>query len=202
MSEAPQGDITELLAAWSRGDQEALARLTPVVYRELHRVAQRHMRHEQPGHTLQATALVNEAYLKLVDCNRVRWQNRTHFFAVASQLMRRILVDYARNRGTRKRGSGVREVTLGEAAEVGTSIAPDLVALDDALESLTRIDPRKANVVELRFFGGLSLEETAEVLGVSVDTVGRDWNTAKAWLLRELQRGAKAGTAGRSRPVS
>jgi RNA polymerase sigma factor (TIGR02999 family) len=195
MSEAPQDDITELLAAWSRGDPDALARLTPIVYRELHRVAQRHMKHEQPGHTLQPTALVNEAYLKLVDCNRVRWQNRTHFFAVASQLMRRILVDFARNRGTWKRGSGMREVSLADAAEVGASVAPDLVALDDALESLAKIDPRKANVVELRFFGGLSLEETAEVLGVSVDTIGRDWNTAKAWLLRELLRNTKAGNA-------
>jgi RNA polymerase sigma factor (TIGR02999 family) len=195
MSEAPQGDITELLVAWSNGDQEALARLTPVVYRELHRVAQRHMRHEQSGHTLQATALVNEAYLKLVDCSRVRWQNRTHFFAVSAQIMRRILVDFARKRGARRRGSGMREVSLSEAAEIGAARDPDLVALDEALGSLAKIDPRKANVVELRFFGGLSLEETAEVLAVSVDTIGRDWNTAKAWLLRELQRCSKAGNA-------
>jgi RNA polymerase sigma factor (TIGR02999 family) len=146
------------------------------------------MRREHAGHTLQTTALVNEAYIKLVDSSRVRWQNRAHFFAMAAQLMRRILVDFARKRRYQKRGGDWRQVTLAEGLDVSTNLDFDLVALDDALQGLGKLDPRKARVVELRFFGGLSLEETAEALQVSTDTIGRDWRAAKAWLTRELKR--------------
>jgi RNA polymerase sigma factor (TIGR02999 family) len=185
--QSPQ-DVTELLMAWGRGDEDALSRLTPLVYDELHRLAAAHMRREQAGHTLQTTALVNEAYIKLVDSNRVRWQNRAHFFAMAAQLMRRILVDFARKRRYQKRGGDWRQVTLAEGLGVSTNLDSDLVALDDALQELGKLDPRKARVVELRFFAGLSLDETAEALQVSTDTVGRDWRAAKAWLMRELKR--------------
>jgi len=188
MSDETGHGVTQLLLAWGEGDQDALAQLTTLVYAELHRLAKRYMGHERPGHTLQTTALVNEAYLRLVDSSCVRWQNRAHFFAVAAQLMRRILVDFARNRKYQKRGGNLNRVTLDDALGLASEPGADIVALDDALQELAKIDPRKAKVVELRFFGGLSVEETAEVLAVSADTVGRYWNTAKAWLRRELQR--------------
>ncbi|HVP48950.1 MAG TPA: sigma-70 family RNA polymerase sigma factor [Bryobacteraceae bacterium] len=180
-----QGDVSELLRAWSDGDQSALERLTPIVYDELHRLASRYMKRERSGHSLQTTALVNEAYMRLVNYKRTQWQNRAHFFAVSAQLMRRILVEYAR-RHNLKRGGGVQHVSLEEAAVVGGGRAMDLVALDDAMNALARLDARKAQVVEMRFFGGLSVEETAEVLKVSPVTAMRDWSTAKAWLYREL----------------
>jgi RNA polymerase sigma factor (TIGR02999 family) len=180
-------NVTQLLAAWSRGDHAALEALTPLVHDELHRVAARYMASERPGHVLQATALVNEAYLRLVDWKDVRWQNRAHFFAMAAQIMRRVLVDAARTRRRAKRGHGQLHVSLSEAAQVpSTTDSFDLVALDDALKSLEALDPRQSRVVELRFFGGLSLEETAHVLDVSVGTVRRDWSLARAWLYREL----------------
>jgi len=190
--EAAAGDISGLLRAWSDGDQSALDRLTPIVYDELHRLARRYMKHERPGHSLQTSALVNEAYLRLVDYERMEWQNRAHFFAVSAQLMRRILVDHAR-RHNLKRGGGVEHVALEEAAVVGGGQGPDLVALDDAMNTLARIDPRKVQVVEMRFFGGLSVEETAEVLKVSTITVKRDWRAARAWLYRELTGGTTDG---------
>ncbi len=183
----PGVEVSQLLRAWSDGDQSALDRLTPIVYQELHRLARWHMRGERPGHSLQATALVNEAYMRLADYKHMGWQNRAHFFAVSAQVMRRILVDYAR-RHNLKRGGGVQRVSLDEAAIVGGDRPADLVALDDALKTLARLDPRKAQVVELRFFGGLSVPETAEVLKLSAVTVMRDWNTAKAWLYRELTK--------------
>jgi RNA polymerase sigma-70 factor (ECF subfamily) len=185
-------DISKLLRAWSGGDQRALERLTPVVYDELHRLARRYMKHERPGHSLQTTALVNEAYVRLVDYKRMQWQDRAHFFAVSAQVMRRILVEHAR-RHNLKRGGDVQRVSLEEAAVVGGDRAADLVALDDAMNGLARIDRRKAQVVEMRFFGGLSVEETAEVLKVSSVTVKRDWSTAKLWLYRELAGGAADG---------
>jgi RNA polymerase sigma-70 factor (ECF subfamily) len=178
-------DISTLLRAWSDGDQSALERLTPIVYHELHRLARRYMKLERPGHSLQATALVNEAYMRLVDYERMHWQNRAHFFAVSAQLMRRILVERAR-RHNLKRGGGLPHVSLEEAAVVGDDQGTDMVALDDAMNALSRIDPRKVQVVEMRFFGGLSVEETAEVLKVSTVTVKRDWRAARAWLYREL----------------
>jgi len=178
-------DISALLRAWSGGDQSALARLTPIVYDELHRLARRYLKRERPGHSLQATALVNEAYIRLVDQERMQWHNRAQFFAISAQLMRRILVDHARRRNL-KRGGGVLHVSLEEAAVVGGDQGADLVALDDAMNALARLDPRKVQVVEMRFFGGLSVEETAEVLKVSPVTVMRDWSTARAWLYREL----------------
>jgi RNA polymerase sigma factor (TIGR02999 family) len=184
------GDVSTLLRAWSGGDEGALAKLTPIVYAELHRLAQRYLKGERPGHSLQATALVNEAYTRLVDYKRMQWQNRAHFFAVSAQLMRRILVEHAR-RHNQKRGRDVEHISLDEAAAVGSGRAADLVALDDALNALARLDARKVQVVEMRFFGGLSVEETAAVLNVSLITVLRDWNTAKAWLYRELSGGRR-----------
>jgi RNA polymerase sigma factor (TIGR02999 family) len=178
-------NVTELLRAWSGGDQTALERLTPIVYEELHRLARHYMKGERSGHSLQATALVHEAYLRLVDYEHMQWQSRAHFFAVSAQLMRRILVEHAR-RHNLKRGGGVQHVPLEEAATVGGDRPTDLVALDDAMNVLARLDPRKVQVVEMRFFGGLSVEETAEVLKVSSVTVMRDWSSAKAWLYREL----------------
>ena len=179
------GEVSGLLRAWCAGDQEALEKLTPIVYDELRRLARRYMNRERAGHSLQTTALVNEAYLRLVDYNRMRWQNRAHFFAVSAQLMRRILVDHAR-RHNLKRGKGVPHVSVENAAVISAAPAEGLVALDDALKTLALTDPRKAQVVELRFFAGLSVEETAEVLKVSCITVMRDWSTAKAWLYREI----------------
>ena len=177
--------ISQLLRAWSAGDKLALGELTPIVYAELRRLAHRYMRRERAGHSLQTTALVNEAYMRLVDYKRMQWQDRAHFFAVSSQLMRRILVDNARRHNV-KRGGGVRHVPLDEAAFVSRDPGVDLVALDDALTALARVDPRKAQVVEMRFFGGLSVEETAAVVQVSPVTVRRDWSSAKIWLYREL----------------
>jgi RNA polymerase sigma-70 factor (ECF subfamily) len=178
-------DVSGLLQAWSQGDREALKKLTPIVYEELHRLARHYMRGERSGNSLQTTALVNEAYIRLTDYKRMRWENRAHFFAVSAQLMRRILVDHAR-RHNLKRGGGLQHVLLEDTAVVGGERNDDLVALDDALQALSRIDSRKAQVVELRFFGGLSVEETAEVLRVSAVTVMRDWGTARAWLYREM----------------
>ncbi len=177
-------DVSELLRAWSDGDQRALDGLTPIVYAELRRLAHRYMKQERAQQSLQTTGLVNEAYIRLVDCKRMQWQNRAHFFAVSAQLMRRILVDRAR-RLNLKRGRGILHVQLDEAAVVNERPG-SIVALDDALTALSKLDPRKARVVELRFFGGLSVEETAEVLKVSPVTVRRDWSSAKIWLYREL----------------
>jgi RNA polymerase sigma-70 factor (ECF subfamily) len=195
-NEPAVGDVSTLLHAWSGGDRDALERLTPIVYEELHRLARHYMKHERPGHSLQTTALVNEAYMRLVDYKRMQWQDRAHFFAVSAQLMRRILVERARRRNL-KRGGGVLHVSLEEAAIVGMDAggnrARDLVALDDAMNALARHDPRKVQVVEMRFFGGLSVEETAEVLKVSSVTVRRDLRTAKAWLYRELTGGTDDG---------
>jgi len=180
--------VTQLLLDWRNGDQTALDRLMPLVYEELRRIAGHYMRNERQGHTLQTSALVNEAYLRLVDHENIAWQNRAHFFGLAAQAMRRILVDYARRRNYQKRGGAARQVSLGEAAMVTDEDAAEMIALDDALEELAKIDERKCRVVELRYFGGLSVEETAEALGVSIQTVGRDWSTAKAWLLREMSK--------------
>ena len=189
---ATKDQVGELLRAWSDGDTSALERLTPIVYDELHRLARRYMRGERPGHSLQTTALVNEAYVRLVDYERMQWQNRAHFFAVSAQLMRRILVEHAR-RHNLKRGGGVPHVSLDDAALVGGHRAADMVALDDAMNALAQLDPRKAQVVEMRFFGGLSVEETADVLNVSAATVMRDWGSARAWLYRELAGGTPDG---------
>jgi RNA polymerase sigma-70 factor (ECF subfamily) len=186
------GDVSTLLRAWSEGDQGALDKLAPIVYEELHRLARYYMGRERTGHSLQATALVNEAYLRLVDYKRMRWENRAHFFAVSAQLMRRILVDHAR-RHNLKRGGGVQHVALEDTAVIGGDQDENLVALDAAMQALARIDSRKAQVVELRFFGGLTVEETAEVLKVSPVTVMRDWSTARAWLYREMSGGARDG---------
>ena len=186
MADKSTEGVTQLLIAWSEGNQAALDRLAPLVHQELHRLARRCMSRERPGHTLQTTALVNEAYLRLVDQKQVRWQNRTHFFAIAAQLMRRILVDYARRRRYQKRGGGALQVSLAEAESLPHERATDLVALDEALDRLAEIDPRKCQVVELRFFGGLNIEETAEVLKVSPTTVEREWVMAKAWLHRAV----------------
>jgi RNA polymerase sigma factor (TIGR02999 family) len=179
--------VTELLLAWSLGEERALEKLTPVVYEELRRLAHRYMGGERVAHTLQTTALVNEAYLRLIDGKQVSWQNRAHFFAVSAQLMRRILVDGARSRKAQKRGARPQQVTLHEALLVTRQHGEDLVALDEALKAMAKVDPRKSQVVEMRFFGGLSVEETAEVLKVSPDTVLRDWRLAKLWLVRELR---------------
>jgi len=186
----PSGhEVTRLLKAWSAGDERALEKLTPLVYRQLHQIAQRYMGGERSGHILQTTALVNEAYLRLVDCVEVNWQDRAHFFAISANLMRRILVDFARSRGYLKRGGAIPHVSLEEAPSVCDEPDVNLVALDDALKALAAVDERKSKVVELRFFGGLSVEETAEVLRISGDTVIRDWRLAKIWLLHELSRG-------------
>jgi RNA polymerase sigma-70 factor (ECF subfamily) len=183
-----QKEMTRLLAAWSGGDQAALDELLPLVEEELRRLAHRYMSRERPDHTLQTTALVNEAYLKLVDQRRVRWQNRTHFFAIAAQIMRRILIDHARTRRYAKRGGGAHKLPLEEVGALTDERAAELVALDEALKGLAEIDERKSRIVELRFFGGLSVEETASVVGVSPDTVTLEWRRARAWLHRELQR--------------
>ena len=182
---APPENVTQLLAAWSGGDRSALEALTPLVHNELHRLARGYMAGERPGHILQATALVNEAYMRLVDYKRMQWQNRAHFMAAAAQAMRRILVDHARRRNA-KRGANAEHVSLDAEAVICADRSDDFGALDDALNALTARAPRKAKVVELRFFGGLSVEETAEVLRVSPITVMREWKSAKAWLYREL----------------
>jgi len=185
MTPSPKS-ITQLLIEWRDGDEKALDRLMPLVYDELNRLAHRYMRRERPGHSFQTNDLVNEAYLRLVDHKGMRWQNRSHFYAVAAQAMRRILVDRARSRGSVKRGGRVELVGLEHADEVPEKQAADLVALDAALTDLAVIDQRKAKIVEMRYFGGMSVEETAEALDVSAVTVMRDWSTAKAWLLRSL----------------
>lgn len=182
------GEITKLLVAWSEGDERALEALTPLVHDELHRLARRYMRGERPDHVLQTTALINEAYLKLIDWKNVRWQNRAHFFGVAAQMMRRILVDHARSRNYAKRGGGARVISLDETAIVSPERSPEVLELDDALKSLEQCDTRMSRIVELRFFGGLNVEETAEVINVSPRTVMRDWSLARAWLYRELSR--------------
>jgi RNA polymerase sigma factor (TIGR02999 family) len=188
MSQAPANEITRLLAAWSDGDASAFERLLPHVYEELHRQARRYMNGERPDHTLQTTALVNEVYLRLVTWKDVRWQNRAHFFAVSAQMMRRILVDFARDKQYLKRGGGAVRVSLSDAAAFVEERATDLVALDEVLTALAKTDARKAQVVEMRFFGGLSNAEVAAVLQVSEETVMRDWRLAKVWLLRQLAR--------------
>lgn len=182
-------EVTRLLKAWTAGDGQALEKLTPLVYEQLHRVAKHCMAGQASGHILQTSALVNEVYLQLVDCGQMNWQDRAHFFAMSAQLMRRILIDFARARGSQKRGGGVRPLSLDEAPSVCEEPDPNLLALDDALKALAAVDGRKSKVVELRFFGGLSIKETAEVLRVSVETVTRDWKLAKLWLLRELSEG-------------
>jgi RNA polymerase sigma factor (TIGR02999 family) len=183
-------DATALLLAWGNGDQAALNELIPLVHQELRRLAHGYMAAERTGHTLQTTALINEAYLRLVECRKVRWQDRAHFLAVSANLMRRILVDFARSRRYQKRGGGARTVTLNEALDFSPR-SPDLVAIDDALLALAEIDPRRSRVVELKFFGGLNVDEIAEVLEVSPQTVLRDWRLAKSWLARELKRGKR-----------
>ncbi len=193
-------DVSTLLRAWKEGDRSALEKLTPIVYDELHRLARLYMNRERSGHSLQTTALVNEAYIRLVKYERMQWQNRAHFFAVSAQLMRRILVEFAR-RHNLKRGGGVQHIALDEGAVVGDDQHANLVALDDAMNQLASMDARKVQVVELKFFGGLSVEETAEVLKISTVTVKRDWRAAKAWLYRELSGKAIDGlrTLERSR---
>ena len=185
MPDSPK-EITQLLVAWGDGDETALAELTPLVYQQLHRLAHHYLSHERPGHTLQTSALVNEAYVRLIDWKNVQWQNRAHFFGVSAQLMRRILVDFARSRRYEKRGGGNVTLALDEVVLITGEKSADLVALDEALVSLAKLDARQSRVVELRFFGGLSVEETAEVLKVSEGTVRRDWSLARAWLRREM----------------
>jgi RNA polymerase sigma factor (TIGR02999 family) len=194
MDAPPSHEVTGLLQAWSAGDEEALQKLTPLVYRELHRAARHYMAGERTGHTLQATALINEVYLRLVDARRMDWQNRAHFFGICAQLMRRILTDFGRSRRYQKRGGGDTPLPLDESLVVGSQPDSDLVALDDALKRLTLIDERKGRVVELRFFGGLDVKETAEVLKVSKETVMRDWKLAKVWLLRDLSGAKRHGS--------
>jgi len=182
-------NVTQMLHDWSDGDREAFDKLVPIVYEELRRQAVRYLRRERPGHTLQTTALIHEAYIRLIDQTNVRWQNRAHFFGIAAQLMRRILVDHARSRQAAKRGGSDIKVPLEEAIIASEGREVDLVALDEALERLAAIDPQQSRVVELKFFSGLSVEETAEVLGISPRTVKRDWNVAKGWLRREISEG-------------
>jgi RNA polymerase sigma-70 factor (ECF subfamily) len=185
MTSGPKA-ITQLLEAWREGDEAARDELMTVVYQELHRLAHHYMKHELPGHTLQTSALVNEAYMRLIDQNNVQWQNRAHFYGIAAQMMRRILVDYARSRRYAKRGGGIRDLSLEEALIMSQERNEEVVALDEALERLAEFDPRKSKIVEFRFFAGLNIEETAEVLDVSPGTVMRDWTLAKAWLRREI----------------
>ena len=190
MSDTPTPDgVTQLLVEWQNGNQQALDSLIPLVYQELRAIAGRYLSHESPGHTLQSTALVHEAYFKLIGQRRVRWQNRAHFCGIAAQMMRRILIDHARHQVRDKRGGGAPKLSLDEAvatAEMETDV--DLLALDEALTSLALIDPRGARIIELRFFSGLTLDETAEVVGVSAGTVKRDWSAARAWLYREMRQ--------------
>jgi RNA polymerase sigma-70 factor, ECF subfamily len=190
MARCSMAEITQLLQAWGDGNERALDQLMPIVYEELRRAARRYMVHQPPDHTLQTTALVNEVYLRLVNFREVSWQDRAHFFAVCAKLMRRILIDLARSRQYQKRAGGARRVVWDEALAVSREAPPDLLAVDDALKALAAVDPRKSQVVELRFFGGLSVKETGEVLKVSEETVQRDWRLAKLWLLHEL-RGEK-----------
>lgn len=188
MADGPSDNVTLLLVRWNDGDEAALEQLVPIVHEELRRLARRQMARERPGHTLQPTALVNEAYLRLVNLTQMRWQNRAHFLAMAARLMRRVLVDFARSRGYQKRGGGAMPVSFSQALDVAETVSTDVVALNDALEALAVVDERTSRVVELRFFGGLSVEETADVLDVSRETVKRDWKVAKMWLLRYLRK--------------
>jgi RNA polymerase sigma factor (TIGR02999 family) len=188
MNPDPPPEITGLLKAWAEGDNAALERLTPLVYDELRRIARRYMAKERAGNSMQATALVNEAFLRLVEIDKVRWQDRAHFFAVSAQMMRRILVDAARARASEKRGGAVVKVDLNESIDAMPDRGRELVALDEALNALAQLDPRKAKVVEMRFFGGLSVDETAEVLKISGQSVMRDWKLARVWLMREMGR--------------
>ena len=190
---SPSHNITELLRAWGDGDQSALEQLTPLVYEKLHNLARRQMLREKEGHTLQATALIHEVYLRLVEFQSVRWQDRAHFFAVCARLMRRILVDFARSRDALKRGGESKKLTLEEGMIASSDAPTQLLALEEALNKLGKVDPRKGSVVELRFFGGLTVKETAEVLKLSPDTVMRDWSMARGWLLREIERGQQDG---------
>jgi RNA polymerase sigma factor (TIGR02999 family) len=187
-------DVTRLLLAWSAGDPQALEKLTPLVYKDLHRAARRHMARERASHTLQTTALINEVYLRLVDFREMSWQNRAHFFALCARLMRRILTDFARSRRSLKRGADASPISFDENLFVSQEPPADLVALDEALNGLAVVDARKGQVVELRFFGGLSVKETAEVLNISEETVKRDWRLAKLWLMRELSAEQRDGT--------
>lgn len=187
-------EVTSLLQAWGQGDDDALQRLVPMVYDQLRVAARRYMARERAGHTLETTALIHETYLRLVDVRQVKWQNRAHFLAICAQLMRRILIEFARSRGYKKRGGGAVRVNFDEALVVGKQPDFNLVALDDALNRLAQVDERKSKVVELRFFGGLDVKETAEVMNVSADTVMRDWKLAKVWLLRELTGGRRRET--------
>jgi len=197
---APPEQFTELLLAWRQGDQDACDALAPLIYQELRRIAHHHMRGEQPDHTLQTTALANEAWIRLIDLDRVQWQDRAHFFAMASRMMRRILVDAARARRSRKRGGGAVHVSIDSAMQLGIREATDIVAMDEALTALEQLDGRKCQVVELRFFGGLSVEETAEALNVSTATVAREWTFARTWLKRELTpRSRPTGRSARKR---
>ena len=189
---AASHEVTQLLMAWNDGDQSALERLIPLVHAELHRIARRYMRNERAGHTLQTSALINEAYLRLIDAQQVHWQNRAHFFGIAAQLMRRVLVDFARSRGYKKRGGGALQVSLDETMVITKERGEDLVALDEALSALSELDERKGRVVEMRFFGGLSEKEIAEALAVSPETVRRDWRLAKSWLRRRLSETTNA----------
>jgi RNA polymerase sigma factor (TIGR02999 family) len=186
MDSSTPHSVTQLLIDWSNGDQAARDQLMSVVYEELHRLARRYMQRESPGHTLQTSALVNEAFIRLVDQRNVHWQNRAHFYGIAAQMMRRILVDYARGRNYAKRGGGVHAITLDDGLVVSAERSAEVVAVHEALEELAKFDVRKGQIVELRFFGGLSIEETAEVLGVSPGTVMRDWTLSKAWLRRQM----------------
>jgi RNA polymerase sigma-70 factor, ECF subfamily len=186
---SPPSDITELLICWNNGDPTALEKLMPRVEKELHRLAHYYMRREHTGHTLQTTALINETFLRLVDQNRVQWQNRAHFFGIAAQIMRRVLLNYARDSHRLKRGGKAVQVSLSDVAIMSDDKSAELIALDEALEKLAAVDERKSRVVELRYFGGMSVEETAEVLGISAITVNRDWKMARAWLSREIRNG-------------
>ena len=198
MESPPSQGVTQLLVAWGHGEQAALEKLVPLVNAELKRLAHRHMNREHPGHTLQSTALVDEVYLRLIDVKQVRWQDRAHFFAMSSRLMRRILVDFARARRYAKRGGGAQKVTFDEALMPAPKRGQDLLLLGDALNALAKVDERKSRVVELRFFGGLSVEETSEVLKVSQETVHRDWKLAKAWLAREMGKAESCEPGKRS----
>ena len=193
MTAVSSSEVTGLLQAWGRGEEEALQKLMPLVYDQLKAAARRYMVRERAGHTLQTTALIHETYLRLIDVRRVKWQNRAHFFAICAQLMRRILIDFARSRRYQKRGGAARQVNFDEAMRVTAEPDLDLLALDEALNRLAEVDARKSKVVELRFFGGLGVKETAEVMKVSPDTVMRDWKLAKVWLLRDLSGGARHG---------
>jgi RNA polymerase sigma-70 factor (ECF subfamily) len=188
MTEAQTHQVTQLLIDWSKGDQSAFDRLMPLIDEELRRLAHRYMSRERPGHTLQTTALVNEAFLRLVNRKNLQWQNRAHFFGLAAQVMRTILVDHARSHASAKRGGGARNLELDEAMVISQQKASEVIALDEALKQLALIDPRQSRIVELRFFGGLTVEEAAEVLQVSPVTIKREWSTAKAWLYRELAK--------------